>query len=263
MFFETRDAGWTSRRDRYAASSQAAVGDGKRAATALTNAALTQLHLPALPLGLLGDAPNLRPAAAAKLMQQQDAAIKELAACLSRLQEAAAGLAAAADSLQQLLDAEAAAPLLMERAVFAMLPLQLLGSMVAEIHSMHDAELAVKAAVLAGVEQIAGGRGQGMMRRHTQAALALWKCPMPTCSELNPSVAARLPQATCDKPTNRQRGPAAAAAAAVVAGARGVRLHSVRSSCGAPCRCTSPPGCCPRRSTSGGWRPTWAASKPT
>lgn len=115
---------------------QRAVGDGKRAATALTNAALTQLHLPALQLGLLGDAPGLRPAAAAKLQAQQDASLAALALCLQQLQGVVASLADAAASLQQLLDAEAAAPLLGEGAVFAALPLRLLGGMLAEVRGL-------------------------------------------------------------------------------------------------------------------------------
>jgi hypothetical protein len=132
------------------------VSDGKRHATALTNAALTQLHLPALPLGVLASVPNLRPAAEAKLRQQQAEAVGELAACLERLREAVGGLAEAAGSLQQLLDREAAAPLLAEGAVFATLPLRLVGSMVREVAEMHGAELAVKAAVLQGFEDIVG-----------------------------------------------------------------------------------------------------------
>ena len=83
--------------------SQQAVSDGKRHATMLTNAVLTQLHLPALPLGLLADVPNLRPASEAKLRQQQ------------------------AEALGALVGAE-----------------------------MHDAELAVKAAVLQGFGGIVG-----------------------------------------------------------------------------------------------------------
>ena len=134
------------------------MADGKRAATALTNASLTQLHLPALPLGLLAGVPGLRLAAEAKLRQQQAAALEELGACLQRLREAAAGLGAASDSLRQLLDAEAAAPLLAEAPVFASLPLRLLGGMFAELAAMHDAELAVKAGVLRGFQQITGER---------------------------------------------------------------------------------------------------------
>lgn len=136
---------------------QAALADGMSAAKALSNAALTQLHLPALPLGPLADVPNLRSAAQAKLLQQQAAALAQLAACLDRLREAAAGLASAAGGLQQLLASEAERPLLMERPVFASLPLRLLGSMLDEVAAMHQAELAVKAALLAGFEQIAGG----------------------------------------------------------------------------------------------------------
>ncbi|KAL4452097.1 hypothetical protein ABPG75_007759 [Micractinium tetrahymenae] len=133
-----------------------AVGDGRRAATELTNAALTQLHLPALPLGLLGDAPGLRPAAAAKLRAQQDASLAALAACLQRLHGAVAGLAEATASLQHLLDAEAVAPLLGEGAVFGALPLRLLGAMLAEVHTQHRSELAVKAGVVEGCQQIVG-----------------------------------------------------------------------------------------------------------
>lgn len=135
---------------------QAAVADGKRAATALTNAALTQLHLPALPLGLLAGVSGLRPAAEAKLRQQQAAALAELAACLQRLRDAAASLGAASDSLRQLLECEAAAPLLAEGPVFASLPLRLLGGMFGELAGMHAAELAVKAGVLQGFQQIVG-----------------------------------------------------------------------------------------------------------
>lgn len=110
-----------------------------------------------------------------------------------------ANLADAAASLQQLLDAEAAAPLLGEGAVFAALPLRLLGAMLAEVrggggrellhspdeplrlvlllimclggdkrallisfllqvHSQHRDELAVKAGVLQGCQQIVGER---------------------------------------------------------------------------------------------------------
>ena len=132
------------------------MSDGTRHATALTNAALTQLHLPALSLGVLASVPNLRPAAEAKLRQQQAEAVGELAACLERLREAVGGLAEAAGSLQPLLDREAAAPLLAEGAVFATLPLRLVGSMVREVAEMHGAELAVKAAVLQGFEDIVG-----------------------------------------------------------------------------------------------------------
>lgn len=135
---------------------QAAVSNGKRAATALTNAALTQLHLPALSLGLLADISGLRPAAQAKLQQQQGAALAELAASTYQLREAAGGLAAASDSLRTLLDAETAAPLLAEAPVFATLPLHLLAGMFGEVAAMHDAELAVKAGVLAGFQQIVG-----------------------------------------------------------------------------------------------------------
>ncbi|KAL4437496.1 hypothetical protein ABPG77_003477 [Micractinium sp. CCAP 211/92] len=169
-----------------------AVGDGKRAATALTNAALTQLHLPALQLGLLGDAPGLRPAAAAKLQAQQDASLAALALCLQQLQGVVASLADAAASLQQLLDAEAAAPLLGEGAVFAVLPLRLLGGMLAEVHAQHRNELAVKAGVVQGCHQIVGdlgaadrpgsGGGTGQraaaaeerLRRRMQVLLTAW-----------------------------------------------------------------------------------------
>ncbi|PRW57222.1 putative uncharacterized protein LOC105043418 isoform X1 [Chlorella sorokiniana] len=135
---------------------KAAVSDGKAAATTLTNAALTQLHLPALPLVLLGDVPGLRPAAEAKLRQQQDEALAALKACLERLHEAVAGLAAAADSLHQLAERDAAAPLLAKAPVFATLPLHLVAAMLAEVHSQHQAELGVKAGVLRGCEQVVG-----------------------------------------------------------------------------------------------------------
>lgn len=132
------------------------MSEGKAAATALTNAALTQLHLPALPLGLLGDVPGLRPAALAKLRQQQDEALATLSACLGRLEEAVAGLAAAADSLRQLAERDAAAPMLAEAPVFASLPLHLVATMLAEVHTQHQAELGVKAAVLRGCQQVVG-----------------------------------------------------------------------------------------------------------
>lgn len=132
------------------------MSEGKAAATALTNAALTQLHLPALPLGLLGDVPGLRPAALAKLRQQQNEALATLSACLGRLEEAVAGLAAAADSLHQLAERDAAAPVLAEAPVFASLPLHLVATMLAEVHTQHQAELGVKAAVLRGCQQVVG-----------------------------------------------------------------------------------------------------------
>jgi hypothetical protein len=135
---------------------QAAVGDGKQHATALTNAILTQLHLPAMPLTLLGEATELRAAATVKLSQQQVEAVAQLAGCLERLRCAMERLAEAAAGLQQLLDSEASAPLLMEGAVFATLPLRVLGNMAAEVERMHRAELDVKAAVLHGFQQILG-----------------------------------------------------------------------------------------------------------
>lgn len=141
---------------------QAAVSEGKAAATALTNVALTQLHLPALPLGLLADVPGLRPAAAAKLRQQQDDALAALGACLERLQEAVAGLAAAADSLCQLGEKDAAAPVLGEAPVFASLPLRLVAGMLAEVHTMHQTELGIKAAVLRGCQQVVGEWGANL-----------------------------------------------------------------------------------------------------
>jgi len=137
------------------------VGDGKRAATALTNAVLTQLHLPALPLGPLGEVPGLRPAATAKLLAQQEAALAELADCLGRLQAAAEGLSGAAAGLEELLAREAEAPVLGEGPVFAALPLRLLGGMLGEVATQHGAELTVKAGVLQGFRQIAGERADG------------------------------------------------------------------------------------------------------
>lgn len=144
------------------APTQAAVSEGKAAATVLTNAALTQLHLPALPLGLLADVPGLRPATAAKLRQQQDDALAALGACLERLQEAVAGLAAAADSLCQLGEKDAAAPVLGEAPVFASLPLRLVAGMLAEVHTMHQTELGIKAAVLRGCQQVVGEFGAAL-----------------------------------------------------------------------------------------------------
>jgi uroporphyrinogen-III decarboxylase len=138
---------------------QSAVSEGRRHATALTNAVLTEAHLPALPLGLLAGVPNLRQAAAAKLVQQQTTALQELAACLQQLQAAVAGLAEASASLLQLLDAEADRPVLADGAVFATLSMQLVSGMVQDVHSMHQEELAVKSAVCQGFEQILGELG--------------------------------------------------------------------------------------------------------
>lgn len=157
---------------------QAAVGDSKRHATALTNAVLTQLHLPALPLDLLADVPDLREAAAAKLVQQQALALSELAACLERLQAAVERLAEAEGGLQQLLEVETAAPLLAERAVFATLPLHLLGSMVEQVRSMHATELVAKEAVLRGFEQILGAPWM----LFAPATAVVTDCGMSTCS---------------------------------------------------------------------------------
>lgn len=135
---------------------QAAVADGKHAATALTNAALTQLHLPALPLGALADVPGLRPAAAAKLAAQQAAALADLSGCLERLTAVVAALEAAAAGLQELAQREAEAPLLGEGAVFAALPLHLLGRMLCEVAVQHRAELAVKEGVVGGFTLVLG-----------------------------------------------------------------------------------------------------------
>ena len=146
----------TSAKTLTPAATQAAVSSGKAAATTLTNAALTQLHLPALPLGLLGDVPGLRAAAEAKLRLQQDEALATLSACLESLREAVAGLAAAADSLRQLAERDAAAPVLAEAPVFASLPLHLVAAMLAEVHAQHQAELGIKAAVLRGCQQTVG-----------------------------------------------------------------------------------------------------------
>ena len=157
-------------------STQAAVSDGKAAATALSNAALTQLHLPALPLGLLADVPGLRPAAEAKLRQQLSTAVAALSACLERLGEAVAGLAAAADSLQQLVQRDAAAPVLAEAPVFASLPLRLVGDMAAEVHAMHQAELGVKAAVLRGCEQVVGECRSAVLLGGSSLLLLDWCC---------------------------------------------------------------------------------------
>lgn len=216
------------------------MSDGKVHATALTNAALSQLHLPAVPLGLVEGVPGLRPAALAKLRQQQETALEELEACLARLQEAVGALAAAVGTLQQLLEAEAAAPLMGEGAVFATLPLRLLGGMLGEVHSMHSAELAVKAGVVQGMRQVVG-------ERCTQVSRAGWAWHGSACC-----LAASLPlllsppllltpytlpsrQATCERPTS----PAAAAAAALqLAKARGVRRLSARRPCAKRCRCT-------------------------
>jgi hypothetical protein len=135
---------------------QAAVTEGRQHGSALSNAVLTQLHLPALPLGSLADIPELRQVAAAKLVQQQTAALAQVAACLDQLQAAVAGLADAGSSIQELADAEAEAPLLAEGPVFASLPLSLLSGMVEDVWRMHEAELAAKEAVVQGFEQILG-----------------------------------------------------------------------------------------------------------
>lgn len=136
---------------------QVAVGDGKQHATALTNAQLTLVHLPVLPLGALADVPNLRQAAADKLVERQHQQLQQLSGCLGRLSEAVASLAVAAESLQALAAQEAAAPVLGDRPVFAGLPLGLVAGLLGEIHGMHEAELGVKEAVVLGIQQIGGG----------------------------------------------------------------------------------------------------------
>lgn len=239
---------------------QAAVGDGKQHATALTNAILTQLHLPAMPLTLLGEATELRAAATVKLLQQQAEAVAQLAGCLERLRCAVERLAEATAGLQQLLDSEASAPLLMEGAVFATLPLRVLGNMAAEVERMHRAELDVKAAVLHGFQQILGAVA-AIRKGFSDDQLGLCSCTSCTGIAfflLEPCMAPlSWPPSPCLQ-THSERpkienGKARVASTAAVSAHW--RLHG-KTSCGAPCRSTSLHGFCRRMLTSGGWRRT-------
>jgi hypothetical protein len=72
---------------------------GMQAATALSNALLTQQYLPGMPLGALRDLPGLQAAAAAKLGARQQAALQQLRGALRDLQAAVADMAAAVDEL--------------------------------------------------------------------------------------------------------------------------------------------------------------------
>eukprot|EP00887_Chlorella_sp_A99_P007678 scaffold20.g7678.t1 len=136
---------------------KAAVGEGKSHATELTNTALRTVHLPALPLGALEGTPGLLAAAIARLAQRQREQLAALAACLDALQGAAGSMAVAAASLEELMQREAEAPVLGAGPVFAGLPLALVAHMLREVHAMHEAELAVKRAVVRGFEQQAAG----------------------------------------------------------------------------------------------------------
>ena len=134
--------------------------------------------------GLLEGVPNVRPAALAKLQHQQTAALEELSSCLGRLREAVEGAwRLPPTACSTCWSARRRAPLLMKRAVFAVLPLRLLGGMVDEVHSMHAAELEVKAAVLRGLQEIVGaGKSAALHSR------GRWQWPWLACSRCGGAV---------------------------------------------------------------------------
>ena len=93
---------------------------------------------------------------------------------MEKLEAAVAGVAAAADSVQEVADAEAGGPLLGDKPVFAALPLSSILAMLREIEGMYLAELHVKRTVLEGLEAVRqraaehhdGGASEGRLGQH-------------------------------------------------------------------------------------------------
>jgi hypothetical protein len=126
---------------------------GQRAGTQLSNAVLTAMHLPAMPLGVLADVEGLPHAAAAKLAARA-------AECLQQLQAAAEQQAAAAQAMEAALGAVRGCvdqPDWQDRQpVFQSLSVPAAAAMLQQVVDMHCAELAVKWQLLAGFEHVVG-----------------------------------------------------------------------------------------------------------
>lgn len=152
---------------------------GLTAATAASNAYLSQWYLPAMPLGVLAQLPGIKDAAVAKLQCRAEGHLQEVGDAVACCRDGAQQLRATADALSA---ACGDAP--EGQAVFAALPLSLIAQEVAKLAAAHDAEIKVRAEVLACLQAAIDGDAssrkgsaaeQDQKRRaHMQVILAAW-----------------------------------------------------------------------------------------
>ncbi|KAG7673362.1 hypothetical protein KSW81_006576 [Nannochloris sp. 'desiccata'] len=127
---------------------KAAIDDGKKHATNLTNAILTSGHIPQLPMAALKDIPNLKNATLNKLSLEIARHYTLLANSLTSLEGAAAGLVAAIAPLAELALQEKSESLLHGSPVFTLLPLHTIAGMFEKVEKRYWAELERKRAVV-------------------------------------------------------------------------------------------------------------------